>query len=115
MHLSATFKKANAPYNVFNVIAGIQTTGVTLKTGSKVAIAPSRNYTRLDISVDPSTGGLLYWTSDATVSATNLVGFPIQNGDSFTWQGEGGMKGIPLPPIYFDVDTDDLLVHFNYQ
>jgi len=112
---TAAFTIAGGPYNLFNVIAGVQTTGVTAKTGSKVGIAPSRNYSKVLLQVSSEVAGIVYITSDATANATNKVGFQIASGDSYLWDGEGGMKGIPLPPKYFAPDTNGMVVTINYE
>lgn len=113
--LSASFKTANAPYNIFNVISGAQTTGVTLKTGSKVSISPSRNYSRLQLTVDGVVSGIIYWTMDATVSATNLVGTPLPSGDNKEFSSNSGNRTISLQSIYFAPDTDDMVIHLDWS
>lgn len=113
--LSASFLKANGPYNLYNVLAGLQTIGVTLKTGSKVAISLPRNVSFLQFTIDGVVAGVFYFTTDSSVSATNLVGTPIPSGDNIKWKGEGNMRSISLPVRYFDIDTDNMVVHFDWE
>lgn len=115
---SATFTTLNAPYNIFDVISGQQTTGVTPRTGSKTQVAgisTARNWSRLQITVDGLVAGILYVATDKTVSATNLIGIPIPSGDNKEWAALGGHQAISLPSFWFIPDTNLMLIHFNFM
>lgn len=112
---SAAFTTANAPYNIYNVIAGLQLTGVTPRTGSKVAINPPRNVSFLQITVDGLVAGILYFTSDASVSAANKVGTPLPSGDNHPFNSQFKQQAISLINKYFDIDTTGMVVHFEWE
>ena len=114
MNFDATFTTAGNPYNIYNVLSGLQTTGVTKQTGSK-NFNISRNVSVLRITVDGVVAGIVYVTSDATVSATNKVGNPILSGDSRIFQGEGNMRSFSIANRYFAVDSNLMLIHFEVE
>ena len=113
--VSASFTTAGAPYNIFDVISGAQTTGVTLQTGSKRLIAPPRNFSRLDITVDPNSPGGIYLTDDPTASATNSVGKPILAGDSTLIAGNETNRQVSLKTKYFAPTDNGTIVHFSME
>lgn len=113
---SAAYASANNPYNIFNVISGQQTTGVTKRTGVSTQPAASRNWSRLSIMIDDSIAGNIYLTSGGPpASATNLVGEKIPSGDSKLLAGEGNMRAISLADKSFAVDTTGMILHITYE
>lgn len=112
---SATYTTAGGPYNIFDVISGAQTTGVTPRTGSKVSIAPSRNYSRLEIAVDGSVGNAIYLTDDPTADAANLVGLPILAGETRLIGANESNRVVSLASKWFSPDTNNMIVHIDYQ
>src|SRR5258705_8566834 len=80
--ISAAFTTAGNPYNVYNVVRGVQTTGVTQQTGSKVATNPSVNSPKIDINVDDLVAGKIYVGRNSAASAANRVGRPLFSGDN---------------------------------
>ena len=113
--ISAAFTTAGNPYNVYNVIRGVQTTGVTQQVGSKVATGPSVNTPKLDINVDDLVAGKIYVARASNASATNRVGRPLFSGDNRTWQGGVGHAVFGMNTLWFAVDTDGVVVHIDYE
>ncbi len=112
---SAAYTTAGGPYNVFNVISGAQTAGVTPSVGASVRPAASRNYSRLEIMVDSSVIGILYVSTGPPANAVNKLGSQVPNGQRLTWVSEGKMGAISLADKSFFPDTTGMIVHITYE
>lgn len=106
---------AGGPYNVLNVIQGVQTTGVTQKTGSAVKPAQLPNSPYINIMVDPSVAGTAYVGNNNQVSAANLVGRPLLSGDNRLYDACQNINNVfSLANLWFAVDTDNMVIHLEW-
>ena len=106
MRVSCT--AAGSPYNVFNVITGAQTTGITQQGGSSIYGKPtSPNWQYLSIVADPGNGTKKAFTGDAKVTTTN--GTPLSAGAQALYK-TGDLPRISLTDKWWAVDTDATIV-----
>lgn len=108
------FTVAGGPYNIFQVITGAQTTGVTKKTGC-TTVSPYNpvNVTTLDLSPTTEVAGKVY-VGDRNVSATNKNGVPVVTGDTLSY-GVGHRGTICLSDEYFAPDTDNIVIAIAWK
>lgn len=112
---SAAYASASGPFNIFAVISGQQTTGVTKSTGVDVRPAISRNYSRLEIMVDSLVGGIIYLSSGPPASASNRVGAQLLSGETKLYDANKTNGVISLADKWFDLDTTGMVIHIAYE
>lgn len=108
--LTAQFTTAGGPYNVFKVLTGAQTTGVTLKTGVVLqTVSFPANADMLRIGPTTEVAGNMYF-GNSTVNHTNKNGRPIAAGDTLTESANGTGSKVCLTDKWFDPDTNNLVI-----
>lgn len=112
---SAAYTTAGNPYNVLNVVSGVQTTGVTPRTGVTARPAAPRNCSRLEISCDDEVAGTIRVASGPPASITNLVGKELAVNTSIIFESKDKMGQYSLADKSFAVSADGMIVHIDYE
>lgn len=113
--MSVALDASDGPYNFHKILSGQVTTGVTQKTGSGVRPGIGVNCSRLIVFIDDVVAGVARISTGIQADTTNLIGRQLLPGESTLYSGEGNDKAISLLDKWIDVDTDAMVVIFEYE
>ena len=99
-------------YNLYNVITGVQTIGVTINSPNKTMPGISRNCDRLVISSDPINGANEIAYGDGSIDTDGTKGKVLLAGDSDVLQSP---PAVSLPNKFLSVSANDTLVNLYWE
>lgn len=101
--------KTQGPFNLYSVLAGVQTAGVTV---GQTFPSIGRNCQRRNLKANYGNGGKkLFVASDGSVSATSGIGMVA--GDPF--DAESAQEDISLTELWFTTDTNGAILDVNVE
>lgn len=97
------------PFNLYNVLAGVQTTGLTV---AQTFPSIGRNCQRRNLQADYLNGSKkVFVASDGSVSTTSGIG--LVAGDPFN--AESQQEDISLTELWFTADTNAAKLNVNVE